>query len=70
MAGTVKNAQEMQTRLRRAQNAMMEIGQLGRQLGTGQKQPKAQQQARLQQLINDVGQELQEIQRYADRQFS
>lgn len=66
VAGKVRTANEMQTRLRRAQNAMMEIGELSRQLGPGQR-PGAQQQARLQQLINSVGQELQEIQRYADR---
>lgn len=66
VAVKVRTANEIQTRLRRAQNAMMEIGELSRQLGT--QQPGSQQRARLQQLINNVGRELQEIQRYTDRQ--
>lgn len=66
VAVKAKTANEIQTRLRRAQNAMMEIGELSRQLGA--QQPGSQQQARLQQLIRSVGQELQEIQRYTDRQ--
>ncbi|MBO2518710.1 MULTISPECIES: hypothetical protein [Limnochorda] len=60
MTERIRKAGEARARLRRAQNAMMEIGQLARELG--QEPSAVRPQARLLQLIRQVEAELQALQ--------